>query len=465
MNVFAPLLLFCCLFVQTASGPLTVSSTEISNSYPESVTFQIAAASTAGAITSVEFNLRVRGASSTLVEPAEFTPGSQTIAHYTWATLRRGIAPGTPAEISWTVRDDAGNALTTEPEQVIILDSRFTWQMLESDDIALWWYAGDEEFAQHIFDSATEALAAMKEHTEQPLPFRIHVVLYADEADFDAWHSYVREWVGGEAYPPMGLTIQIIPPGDSKSINVWIEQVIPHEIAHLFFYQVTNSPLAAAPPTWLTEGFAQYHEFVPWEDKLDRVRTVARQGDLISLRLLSGSFSGDGERIALQYAESLSAVAFLFEQWGDEGMATLLAAYRAGRNTDQALQEAIGLDFEGFQAAWWEWLGGEPGAYPTRTAHEMPEVPPLATPRPVASPVPTQTPTSAAIPGLPLTMPPVPSPTAAEPTASPPTATGSTPESPAASAPCPGPLAGLVLVALASFAISRGSLRKQGANR
>jgi len=27
--------------------------------------------------------------------------------------------------------------------------------------------------------------------------------------------------------------------------------------------------------------------------------------------------------------------------------------------------QVTGLDFEGFQQAWWEWLGGAPGAYPT----------------------------------------------------------------------------------------------------
>jgi hypothetical protein len=104
---------------------------------------------------------------------------------------------------------------------------------------------------------------------------------------------------------------RIVPPRDTEFTAKWIQAVIPHEIAHLFFYQITHNPLASGPPTWLNEGFAQYHEFVSHADELAWVRRVAQSSELIPLRLASGSFSGDNERIALLYAESLSAVTFL----------------------------------------------------------------------------------------------------------------------------------------------------------
>ena len=169
----------------------------------------------------------------------------------------------------------------------------------------------------------------------------------------------------------------------------WIQAVIPHEIAHLFFYQITHNPLASGPPTWLNEGFAQYHEFVSHTDELAWVRRVAQSGELIPLRLASGSFSGDNERIALLYAESLSAVTFLFERWGDAGMGQLLAAYEAGSDSDEALLETTGLNCEEFQRAWWQWLGGESGMYPTpppgagvatvRPPDQRPTIPPAPT--------------------------------------------------------------------------------------
>jgi hypothetical protein len=109
--------------------------------------------------------------------------------------------------------------------------------------------------------------------------------------------------------------------------------------------------------------------------------------------MLSGTFTGEDDEIYLMYAESLSAVTFLLEQWGEDGMGRLLSAYKAGHNTDEALIEALGLDFEEFQLAWWQWLGGVPDMYPTRAPTREP-----ATPEPVwtlASPptaIPVETP-------------------------------------------------------------------------
>lgn len=391
-KLIATLVLVCCVLALpvAADGPITVGETTITNDYPESVTFAVQIASTAAPIVSVDLNLAVRGEISTLIKPAEFTPAQQVVARLAWKTRRDNIPPGAPIQYAWTVRDEAGNTFTTEPADYIITDARFTWLMLENDDVALWWYAGDAEFGQRVFDAATRAIAAMKQHTGESLPHRIHVVLYSNDADFDAWHAYVREWVAGQAFPRIGLTVQIVPPRDTELTERWIQAVIPHEIAHLFFHQITHTPLASGPPTWLNEGFAQYHEFVSHADELAWVRQVAQSGELIPLRLASGSFSGDNERILLLYAESLSAVTFLFERWGDAGMAQLLAAYKAGSgDTDAALLETTGLNFEEFQRAWWEWLGGESGMYPTppsgagvataRPPADCPTVPPAPT--------------------------------------------------------------------------------------
>ncbi len=143
------------------------------------------------------------------------------------------------------------------------------------------------------------------------------------------------------------------------------------------------------------------------------MRRKAQNGELIPLRLVSGTLTGDNQRIDLLYAESLSEVVFLQTQWGDAGMAKLLAAYKAGLQTDAALREATGLNFEQFQQSWWEWLGGKPGMYPTppptpgtRSAIVIstatarpPAVEPSATPAPVlATP---SSPVKAARPGFP----------------------------------------------------------------
>jgi hypothetical protein len=391
----------CCLLTIAATptqgeGPITVGETEIVNDYPEIVTFEIKATSTAATITSVDLHISIRGDTSISIQPAEFEPGQQVEAGYEWKTRLGSVPPGAPIQYWWVIKDEAGNTLETEPTDYIITDARFTWHMLESETVVLWWYAGDAEFGQRIFDAATQALKAMEQNTGLSLSYRVHVVLYENREDFDSWHYYPREWVAGQAFPGTGLTVQIIPPGDEWETSWHTQGLIPHEVAHLFFHQAVDNPLSLYPHTWINEGFAQYHEFVPHEAELAWVRRVGRSGNLIPLRLASGTFSGDDSRIALLYAESLSAVTFIFERWDKQGMEKLLTAFgEDGCDTDEALIQATGLDFEEFQEAWWEWLGGEAGTYPT----PLPTiVVPTFGPPPTADPSATETPTPTAPP-------------------------------------------------------------------
>jgi hypothetical protein len=395
----------------TQDGPITAGETRIVNTYPIAIRFVVGLESTAAAIDRVELRLTVRGARTTSIHPAEFVPRQKVVATVDWETWEESVPHGMPVQYVWNVYDEAGNNLTTEPEDLVVMDPRFDWQMLENEDLALWWYEGDEEFGQLVFESAAQALASMQETTGLSLPHRLHVVLYADAPDFDSWHHYPREWVGGEAFLSTGLTAQIVPPRYVEQTD-WLDQVIPHEIAHLFFYQITHTPLAASPPTWLVEGFAQYYEAVPHEWSLMWVERAAKRGELIPLRLLSGTFTGDEERISLMYDESLSAVTFLFEEWGEVGMESLLSALKDAKSAEEALLEATGSDLEAFQQAWWEWLGGTPGMYPTRVAIAERQAPPAVW---VVPPIGTPTPTSTSTAGPEATAVPIELPTVTPP--------------------------------------------------
>ena len=342
-------------------GPITVGETRITNEYPESLTFEVRVASAQANISSVELLLTLRGDSTTLVLPANAVPTRRPIVWVKWEALRGNVPPSAPIRYAWQVRDSAGNFYQSPEVEFIIEDPRFQWHILQDDDLALWWYVGDDDFGQEVFDTADRALARMRQSAATDLTERLHVVLYANDEDFASWHDNVQDWAGGEAYPGLGMTVQIVPDRSGD----WIQDVIPHEVAHLFFHQATYSPLASYPPSWLNEGYATFHEFVPHGLELRRVRDAAAAGDLIPLRLATGSFGGDLARVDLLYSESLSAVTFLYEEWGEQSMAQLLEAFRQGSDQDEALLQVTGLDFEGFQHAWWEWLGGAPGAYPT----------------------------------------------------------------------------------------------------
>lgn len=373
----------------TQAGPITAGPTRVDNAYPEQIAFVVDLASSAGAITGAELQIAIRGDTSATILPATLTGDGPVRARVEWNTRRAGIPPGAVYSYQWKVRDDSGHVLMTPSEEQLVLDPRRPWAELADERLGVWWYEGDRQFGSRIFDLASASLSSMEQESGLVLPFRLHVVLYPDGEAFAEWHDYVQDWVGGQAYPAIGLTVQIIPPSGSDR---WALSVVCHEVAHLFFHQATYNPLSSGPTTWINEGFAQHHECLEDDWQEEMVGDAMRRGELIPLRLATGSFSGDDERISLLYAESWSAVEFIYARWGEEGMAQLLRALREGADSNDALRQATGLDFEAFQQAWWVWLGGAPGAYPT------PPVP--ATAAPLATPVlpPTAAPTRALTP-------------------------------------------------------------------
>jgi hypothetical protein len=363
------------------AGPITAGHTRIENEYPEQIAFSVDVSSGA-ALARVELHVAIRGDTSTSVIVADFAPGTTTTARAVWKTKEDGVPPGAAYDFRWEIRDEAGASLTTPSESGLVMDLRYDWSALMDDQVAVWWYEGDTDFGQRVFELASGSLSILRRESGFDLPEQLHVVLYPDFEAFADWHEYVQDWVGGEAYPAYSLTVQIVSPSDPWE---WVQAVICHEVAHLYFYRATYHPISSGPSTWIEEGYAQIHECVDNTPLAHSVEAAVRQGELIPLRLVTGTFTGDDDRIRLLYAESWSAVTFLYSRWGAEGMSRLMEAFRDGADSHDALRAATGLGFEEFQQAWWEWLGGEPGAYPTPPAPVTPGVIPLptATPTPV----------------------------------------------------------------------------------
>ncbi len=298
-------------------------------------------------------------------------------ASYTWDTSNITVAPSTPIYYYWQITDAEGNKLRT-PEQLIHYDDfRFDWQELRSPEIILRWYEGDTGFGNKIFDVANRALAQMKGETNLELDFPVIILLYANDEDFNSWLFYSHDWVGGMAFPSLGITTQILPSSSNLS---WIENVIPHEIAHLFFFQVINADIYFWP-SWLDEGLAQYYEFSDNEVALERVVQAAHDKALLPLVLISGDFGSDPEQAYLAYDQSYSVVFYMLETWGQDGLQKLIANFREGMGYREAVEGAYQISWEEFEAGWITWLGvpTTPAPPPTPTVSLLLMLTPSAT--------------------------------------------------------------------------------------
>jgi hypothetical protein len=362
-NVLLTILLVIslCLFMARAvkaEGPIRVLSSTTRNNFPVELFFDIAVADDASDIDSIELVFRRRGEPSETVARLDFTPGRQVEASYRWYTENVTVPPSMPIEYHWVIVDQAGNRLRTEPQTVYYDDVRFAWHVLENKDVAVFWYAGGEDVGHNLFDSAVAALQRLSAATEARVEYPIRIVVYGNEEDFRSAFPYLNEWVGGHAFARAALIVGYAEPG-KPSLTWTLEQVIPHEISHILFYQATSHPYSN-PPRWLNEGLAMHNEDTSHDDAIALVWEAVQRGQLLSLAQISGSFPPDEYVAALSYAESLSVVQFILERYGAKAMAAFLQAFKEGKTTDEAITHAFGLSLEDFEDAWKEYLAQLP---------------------------------------------------------------------------------------------------------
>ncbi len=363
-----------------AQDAIIFESFSTDNHFPRDLTFKATVSSRDGDITSATlvFHLRNEFSSNSLTRgEVTFEPDAQVELSYVWDTSA-GTVPGAVVIYYWEVTDSAGNTAQSDEQVVRYEDTRFDWRIVENESVAVWQHDRPEAFGEQVFEIANRAIESQRELYQADLDFQIRILIYNNFDEFAEWNGVVSEFVGGQAFPNQGVTAQIVSAYGSQ--EYWLNDVIPHEISHLYFSQVTFH-LGNTPPTWLNEGLAQYNEFGSHRDALRQVERAAQDGDLISLSKLEHGFGFSNEaRTRLAYAEAVSAVTFLVERYGNEGLANLLAAYKRGLVTSEAFPDALGVTPGEFEADWSVWLGLEPGEFATPTPWPLPTFPPSPTP-------------------------------------------------------------------------------------
>jgi hypothetical protein len=333
------------------------------------LTFETTIYSTSGEITSAWFNYSVqKGLSEPSVErvPLELYPGKRAQVAITFEFEAWEVIPGLPMLVSWEALDESGRRDRSEETLVRFEDTRFDWQVIEDEAISVWWHGHPHEFGSQIFEVATTEVANQAELFQTTLKSPIRIMVYNTLDEFRVICSHGDDTMGGKAFPEYGVTAQVLP--ITPYLWLWMSEVIPHEISHLYFGQETTSVLGEYPPTWLDEGIAQVNEPIDHAYLADLVQTAAQESDLIPLTdLAEGFYPYHGERLDLAYAESFSAVQYLMEAHSPETLTYLFPFYRSGWSTDYAFTSVLGYDLGEFQQRWLHWLGTSMTFSPTPT--------------------------------------------------------------------------------------------------
>jgi hypothetical protein len=337
-----------------ADSGIVVTASNVDVSFPDQAVFTVQAESSAEIVdVRLAYEVDKMNYCDVVSEgPADFTPGDQVDASWTWDMRNASLPPGADVTYWWKIRDAEGNELETSPEVMQFDDNRYSWDSLSDavpqvGELTISWYQGTESFAQELMNACDDGLATLTQdigaYPERP----IKIYVYASSNDLHGAMVSSEEWSGGVAFTDFGIIAIGIPPSQLE----WGKGALVHELTHLIVREATFSPYGQLP-VWLDEGLAMYNEVGVDPSLAAPLEDAIAGSELISVRTLCSPFSAYADKAYLSYAESYSIVEYLLTDYGQAEMLGLLSVLKQGSTYDEALTEVCGFDIDGLDANW-----------------------------------------------------------------------------------------------------------------
>ncbi|HYO30426.1 MAG TPA: peptidase MA family metallohydrolase [Thermomicrobiales bacterium] len=330
-----------------AEADVTVTAESAVAAFPAGIDFSVEASSPDG-IAEAELFWRPAMEETLTLGLPEVEPGP-TVELDHRVELRAGaLPPGLDVHYRWRFTEADGDVLETPERTVLWEDDRFDWQPLGDGPVVVYSYSGDAAFQADVLASAEETVERLSLRFEAELTDPVRIWVYESDDDLTgALPPNSEPWIAGAAFPWFGLVQAVLPTGDREELA----RVVPHEISHLVLFQATRNPFNG-PPAWLDEGLATLAQGSGQTALWVRLAGAAEAGELDRLRSLNGQFPYDPDGALLAYAQSLSAVQYIVDTYGETGLSKLIAIFREGVSYDEAVERTLGIGLDELDVAW-----------------------------------------------------------------------------------------------------------------
>ncbi|MFN2275541.1 MAG: peptidase MA family metallohydrolase [Anaerolineales bacterium] len=292
---------------------------------------------------------------STVVRLAAIDSGDPSTATLEVNPVDIGLGAFETLVYWWQIDLASSPALRSPDLELVYLDDRFSWDVLETDRITLLSHDRTLDQSQEALQVGRDALEAIAQ-AYTLFPSRdIKIVLYNNAREMQAGLDLAGPtWIGGNSRPEAGIVLLSAAPGPEGLID--LERYIPHELVHLLLDQRSDSGTTWIP-AWLAEGMATLVEKTPLVAQRQSLEDAIQQGDLIPIVDLCASFPVAEDRARLAYAESASFVRYLLDVYGQGGLNTLLDAYREGTTCDGAVLRVYQRSLSQLDSEWQRSVG------------------------------------------------------------------------------------------------------------
>ncbi len=284
---------------------------------------------------------------------ATLMPGANSVDATATLDLQSPFVPsGIVLAYTWQLVQSNEVIAESGSEQTSWYDTRWSWTTIASEQVRVHSYKLSPAFAQLILNSGQGTVTDLERRfgLEHSAPLDIWVYDSLNDL-LGAQQANSRESIAGASYPGYNLIVALIPEGSNSEIG----RIIPHEVSHQVLYQATKNPFTY-PPIWFDEGMATHMQIGGTDGYPEMVQKALAANTLFQLPSLEVTFPYSPAQATLAYAASWSAIQYIQETYGDEGISALIRAYRDGRSNEEAVQQSLGVSVEQLSADWQAWI-------------------------------------------------------------------------------------------------------------
>ena len=266
--------------------------------------------------------------------------------------------PGTKISYHFQVWDKAGGMARTEETDFVYIDNRFHWLTVSDDLITVYYYSEYvEERARKILEASRQTMDNMVKVLGIAPTEPLRIVTYNNYRHMSSALPFRSQAVNEE------LQAQGMAFADERVLLIHgfdptVTGTVSHEFIHILVAEAAGGT-AAAVPSWLNEGLAEYGNI----DKTDDYDAALRYG-IYTRRIRPlwylRTFSGEPEDILIAYGQGKSVVSFMVARWGEDRISRLFEVLRDTNDIDTALLTVYGVDQYGLDSAWRQAIGMEP---------------------------------------------------------------------------------------------------------
>ncbi len=392
------LMAFSSVPLNIAEADISVTSSTHVNKFPDGIEFVLEAqASPPIKNITLSYNINTGNTPVDGYDRPKFEPGSSVKASHMLEKRKTYIPPGTEVTYKWTIEDESGSKLETQPVTFTYEDPRFNWRSISDGGVILYWYdwhAQSEDIAKQALAEAVGSIKRLSGQLGITYSRPMKIFSYASKRDMDPVLQPRSE----------GFSQEIVTLGQRTTAEIMLlllnhfeyKETIAHEVSHMVIHQFAEGPFSNLP-AWLDEGLAMNAEKNVPASYLTELKKGVDRDQLISLQSLGG-YAGEPRDVMLFYGESYSIVKYLVDNHGQEKMKELLLTLKTGALINEALKQVYGLDVEGLDAQWRNSLGLEPRVVPKgsgATVLTIPTIVPFGSEQPASSGTNSSTPNQA----------------------------------------------------------------------